>query len=363
MLQNLLPLKVTISLLMFKKSFLALFLLLGTVINAQYKITGQLLEFQEGDKIFLSLIEDYRKLERPYFEQIIKSAEVDSLGFFQFEGNNLSPDNRIYRIHVDGCGFEFKGPDHFFNRCNDSKSVLFIANNRDTISFPVSTVDEVLCQLSSTNKTSSLLLEVDELKEQMALDFYDFPSETSRNLNAKKWFATLQDFGSSVEEPLVDLYIFNFLSDKRNDCYSFYLKDFKNNDYYKNLGMKLQAEYPDTEFTKYYLTETRADYKLLENQKYGRNWQWILAVLLIFSLALNLVFLFQVRKFRGANNAKSIESLTSQEQIVLTKIVDNKSNKEIADELFISLSTVKTHINNLYKKLQVSSREELKKRY
>jgi len=40
-------------------------------------------------------------------------------------------------------------------------------------------------------------------------------------------------------------------------------------------------------------------------------------------------------------------------------ILQGKSNKEIANELFISLSTVKTHITNIYNKLKVSSRQEL----
>jgi DNA-binding CsgD family transcriptional regulator len=38
---------------------------------------------------------------------------------------------------------------------------------------------------------------------------------------------------------------------------------------------------------------------------------------------------------------------------------EKKSNKEIASELFISHNTVKTHINNIYKKLAISNREEL----
>ncbi|KAA3625575.1 MAG: DNA-binding response regulator, partial [Flavobacterium sp.] len=35
----------------------------------------------------------------------------------------------------------------------------------------------------------------------------------------------------------------------------------------------------------------------------------------------------------------------------------------IASEMFVSVSTVKTHINNLYKKLKVSSRDEVKTLY
>ncbi|HDZ13708.1 MAG TPA: response regulator transcription factor [Pricia sp.] len=37
--------------------------------------------------------------------------------------------------------------------------------------------------------------------------------------------------------------------------------------------------------------------------------------------------------------------------------------KEIANELFISLSTVKTHITNIYGKLKVSGRQELLRRF
>ncbi|HIN98295.1 MAG TPA: LuxR family transcriptional regulator, partial [Flavobacteriaceae bacterium] len=48
---------------------------------------------------------------------------------------------------------------------------------------------------------------------------------------------------------------------------------------------------------------------------------------------------------------------------ILDLILDQKSNKEIATELFVSVSTVKTHINNIYKKLGVSSRDEVKALY
>lgn len=39
-------------------------------------------------------------------------------------------------------------------------------------------------------------------------------------------------------------------------------------------------------------------------------------------------------------------------------IVAGKSNKEIIEKLFIELSTLKTHINKIYKTLEVSSRKE-----
>ena len=38
-----------------------------------------------------------------------------------------------------------------------------------------------------------------------------------------------------------------------------------------------------------------------------------------------------------------------------------KSNKEIMDELCIELSTLKTHINKIYKTLGITSRKQIKK--
>ncbi|MCY1530997.1 HTH-type transcriptional regulator MalT [compost metagenome] len=52
-----------------------------------------------------------------------------------------------------------------------------------------------------------------------------------------------------------------------------------------------------------------------------------------------------------------LEPLTRREQDVLRRMARGQGNQQIADGLFISLSTVKTHINNLFRKLDVSDRE------
>lgn len=50
--------------------------------------------------------------------------------------------------------------------------------------------------------------------------------------------------------------------------------------------------------------------------------------------------------------------LSDREIEVLSRIAAGSSNKEIARALFVSLSTVKTHVNNIYRKLQVGSRTQ-----
>ncbi len=51
--------------------------------------------------------------------------------------------------------------------------------------------------------------------------------------------------------------------------------------------------------------------------------------------------------------------LAPQEKNILSLILIGKSNNEIADELYISLGTVKNYSSNIYKKLDVKSRGQL----
>jgi NarL family two-component system response regulator LiaR len=52
------------------------------------------------------------------------------------------------------------------------------------------------------------------------------------------------------------------------------------------------------------------------------------------------------------------EELTEREMEILLLIASGKTNQEIADELFIALKTVKTHVSNLLAKLDVHDRTQ-----
>ncbi len=344
--------------------FLLLSVVFSTPCFAQYQFSGQADEQVVGKTIYLSLIEDYRKMSRISFDQIIRKSQIDSLGNFKFEGDNLPNDNRIYRIHIDECSDAFQNSEHFFGSCESSKSILFIANNHDTVSLPKSFGDQTLCEVISTNDNSAVLLEIDRLKEEMAFDFYDVQSRASQELNSKKWFSTLQQFGQNLDEPLAELYIYDFLSDKRNDTYSYYLQDVAGNQYYGALADRLRSRYPEAKSTDLYLREIGSDILLSAQRKpSSSNWIWVLASLLAISALLNLYFLWKGNKTRKNLKRGFLEKLTPQEQKIVEEIRKDKTNKQIASDLFISTSTVKTHINNLYKKLNVSSRDEIKRMF
>ncbi|OPZ75587.1 MAG: Transcriptional regulatory protein DegU [Verrucomicrobia bacterium ADurb.Bin474] len=56
---------------------------------------------------------------------------------------------------------------------------------------------------------------------------------------------------------------------------------------------------------------------------------------------------------------KTLVPLTDREQEVLQLILFGKSNREIAETLFLSESTIKTHTRNIFSKYDVRSRAEL----
>lgn len=57
-------------------------------------------------------------------------------------------------------------------------------------------------------------------------------------------------------------------------------------------------------------------------------------------------------------SSKETENLTSREHEILSYLAKGYRYKEIAEMLFISIETVRTHLRNIYEKLQVRSRTE-----
>jgi LuxR family maltose regulon positive regulatory protein len=53
-----------------------------------------------------------------------------------------------------------------------------------------------------------------------------------------------------------------------------------------------------------------------------------------------------------------IEPLTARERDVLRLLVAGLSSREIARTLFVELSTLKTHLKSIYRKLDVRSRDQ-----
>jgi DNA-binding CsgD family transcriptional regulator len=80
------------------------------------------------------------------------------------------------------------------------------------------------------------------------------------------------------------------------------------------------------------------DRPYVQNKVGKKNWQWTTSDQL------------------SSRSKKSLALLTDREKEVLLLLVSGQSNKVIAEKLFVSPGTIKTHTLNIYQKLEVSNR-------
>lgn len=72
-------------------------------------------------------------------------------------------------------------------------------------------------------------------------------------------------------------------------------------------------------------------------------------------LAVKLIKKHSCNKIDSTNKEK-LNALTKREYEVISLIADGLNNKEIAQKLFISEQTVKNHVSNIFKKIEVGDR-------
>ncbi|MBP2831878.1 helix-turn-helix transcriptional regulator [Aquimarina sp. U1-2] len=85
----------------------------------------------------------------------------------------------------------------------------------------------------------------------------------------------------------------------------------------------------------------------------------IIAVLVIVALTIWYKIELNKAKSLHQDTTKPTGLLSDREKEVLEQILQKKSQKEIADELNIEISTVKSHVNKIYKSYDVKNKKEL----
>ncbi|TJY41132.1 response regulator transcription factor [Cohnella pontilimi] len=68
-----------------------------------------------------------------------------------------------------------------------------------------------------------------------------------------------------------------------------------------------------------------------------------------------------LEKMKSGEHAGTYESLSDREKEILAKVAQGYSNKEIAEQLIISVKTVESHKSNLMEKLDLKTRPDLVK--
>jgi DNA-binding CsgD family transcriptional regulator len=60
------------------------------------------------------------------------------------------------------------------------------------------------------------------------------------------------------------------------------------------------------------------------------------------------------------DGTKPLDQLTSQERLIATKVAGGATSKEVAATLFLSPRTIDAHLRNIYRKLEITSRRQLR---
>jgi len=342
----------------FNRAFLFILLLfLSQKAISQYSISGYLDTPDKGKRVYLSLLE-FNSLNGISEKQILSSTLTDSLGYFSFEGSLLSEKHALYRIYaninegIEGIEkYETEDLKNFHN---------FIFSNNDTIVFEKNKKFWFSSE-TNTNSINKQLGEYEQYVLKLRKEFAEIQNKEMINQSSSQMLFELKSYiFQKKAHPLISLILIGTLPpsaiklDLKKDP-KFYSQLQENlNNYYGNSFYAIQFKDFLADLNK---EETQQELTFYRRISYGLG---VLCILLIIVIGFLIIKLKQIS---NKNYEVTDFNLTSQEETVAELILNDKSNKEIATELFISLNTVKTHIRNLYAKLEVSNRGEFVEKY
>lgn len=280
-------------------------LLTKFILSAQPGIHGQIkLDTTKWSPIaYLSIIPEFSQLNTISYENIIERTEISKDGTFSFNSDFLSSNDRFYRLHI--------------SKIDDPPASLIIGGKDHNHFFLIA------------NRNSEIKIQSgrdERLFNNLTINGYQ-PNEALMEINSIIGLLdTLDYFGSSI-----------------------------NRDFIRNAVHDRIKKYADT--CSHPLVSSYALYKIGYEPTKKSDWMilWIIVVLILLTISI----VWYVFRSKQQSKKNPLSDLTIQERKIFALLKEGKSNKEIADECAISISTVKSHVNNIYSKLGVGSRKEI----
>ncbi len=319
------------------KYIIPIFLLLGSnhkcVANSDIKDPGRIygnLKLDEtwATEIYLSLIPTFEDIYLVSKEVIISKSDIDSLGNFSFDISFLPENEKLFRIHIVNKGdtpntliIGGKYENHLFLLANSHSNIEIINSGFDNPPFKNVCVNNSNSN-SNFQRIRNLIYTADSvIVESNAMKGIFIENQLHKELRL---------IADTCSNPLVSLYaIYNsdFASNYNENLtyYKSYLKKWDNqkNTYFEAFRNELP---PIAKKTK-----TR---------------------IIIFLVPIILISIgFYIGK-RTKNKEPTIKHLSVQERKVLELLKKGATNQEISEEYHIGVNTVKSHVNNIYKKME-----------
>ncbi|MBN1388597.1 MAG: helix-turn-helix transcriptional regulator [Bacteroidales bacterium] len=324
-----------------KKSIAALvpFLLVSVSTSlAQHKIT---VDIETDTTIwapvaYLSLIPDFNYLNTISYNHIIEQSGISKEGLYEFSTEYLPEEEHLYRVHFSKKGdppasLILGGRDHnhffLFAERNSNISVTVKSGNRF--------INDLIFQGYSPNKA---LQGINTMLE--ALDSIDQNGNiVNREYAIEAIYEDIKTYADTCSFPLPSLYALYNIN---------YAKDYDNNPaFYRRYLHKWRSQ------KSLYFREFRSSIR----GEIKPSW---LIVIIAGSVMLSIILtMYLYSRLKKKNNKNPLSELTIQERKVFNLLKQGKSNKEIAEECSVSVSTIKSHVNSIYSKLDVRSRRDI----
>lgn len=304
-------------------------------IHAQTGINGKIkLDSSIWSSVaYLAHIPDFRQMNTISSNYIVEKTNISQDGKFYFSTEFLPEQEKLYRIH--------------FSKKGDHPYSLTIGGKEHNHLFLFA------------QKNSEIYIQIDSGKSLINKIFFNC-NKTGNAMNYINSLLNLRDsleyYGNSLNSVYINSVINNQLREFADTCssslvslYAIYQSDYLeykkiNTKYYKNFLRKWKSE------KSIYFKEFKKEIGF--NNHYQK-------IFLLFIVLIFLIMAYQYYRKKHIQYKNVLKELTIQERNILSKIKEGKSNKEIAEDLAVSLSTVKTHINNIYTKLGIKSRKQI----
>ena len=282
--------------------------------------------------IYLSHIPTFDEMYHMSNKMIVAETEIDSLGYFKFYLDFLPNKDKLYRLHLVK---KDNSPATLIIGGNDENHLFLILNNSSSVKLKSKLSNgpfkNIVFESSSINNAlqeiSTMVFRQDSIASESSASKRQFIEE-----QLQEDLITLADTSSNFLVSLYAIYKTKFQSNYEHNSafYKSYKRKWKikNDPYYEAFISKLPINNDNNHF-----------------------------LLLIFSAILvSIGFLLGKIKISKQNKLKK---LTIQERKVFNLLTESSSNQEIADQLNIGLSTVKSHVTSIYSKLNIKSRKEV----
>lgn len=301
-------------------------------IRGTFALDSTLWEF----KAYLSHIRSFNDMYTISKDMIIAETTIDSDGYFEFPTNYFPEEEQVYRIHFSKKGAPvvsliIGGPEenHFFVIASKTKGVSLHGYSQQ---FPFSKVSV------SNSSATGWLKQVDLIASYIDSTQY-IGSQLKRDFIATGVHEKLRNIADTLSEPLPSLYAL-YRSDYRNHS-------IEHPEFYNSYFKKWEKEKSS------YFSMFRKELSLQKN--ISPFWIYLVLGVTFFLLG---IFLHRWYSKKSSKPSKKLKALSVQERKIFDLIKAGHSNKEISEQHNIGVSTVKSHVSNIYSKLHIKSRKE-----